>query len=66
MSRSYHNTVLSGKLQQDIRQATDREGGVVSSQTTNALKPGDRLQRSYGRSTRTCRSPLWKTSRAQP
>ena len=26
VSRSYHNTVLSGKLCQDIRLATDREG----------------------------------------
>ena len=27
MDRSYHDTVLSGKLQQAFRRATDREGG---------------------------------------
>ena len=27
LSRSYHYTVLSGKLRQAIRRATDREGG---------------------------------------
>ena len=27
VARSYHNTVLSGKLRQAIRWATDREGG---------------------------------------
>ena len=26
LARRYHNTVLSGKIWQDIRQATDREG----------------------------------------
>ena len=26
VARSYHDTVLSGKLQQTVRQATDREG----------------------------------------
>ena len=27
VARSYHDTVLSGKLPQDVHQATDREGG---------------------------------------
>ena len=33
--RSYHNTVLSGKLRYAVRQATDREGG-------GCLLPGDK------------------------
>ena len=28
---------------------------------TNTLKPGDSLQRFFGRSTQTCVSPSWKT-----
>ena len=31
LARSFHSTVMSGKLQQAVRQATDREGGGVSS-----------------------------------
>ena len=27
VARSYHNTVLSGKLRQAVRQSTNREGG---------------------------------------
>ena len=27
VARSYHNTVFSGKLHQDVHQAPDREGG---------------------------------------
>ena len=50
---SYHDTVLSGKLQPAICWATDREGGGVSSWMTNSRKPGDRLQRSSERSTLT-------------
>ena len=41
-------------------------GYGVSSQTTSALKTGNRLQISSGRSTRTCGSTPWKTQRAQP
>ena len=63
---SYHDTVLSGKLWQAFRWLSDREGGGVSSRMTNAQKLGDRLQRSFERSTRICMSPLWKTPRAQP
>ena len=43
VARSFHKTVISGKLRQAVCWATDREGGGVSSQTTNAQKPGDRL-----------------------
>ena len=57
VERSYHSTVLSGKLQRAVRWATNREGEGVSSQMTNALKPGDRLQRSSGRSTQICEFP---------
>ena len=39
-----------------VRPPTGRGEGV-SSRTTNALKPGDRLQRSYRRSTQTCICP---------
>ena len=46
VARSFHDTVLSGKLRQAVRQATDKEGGGVSSKKTNPRKPGDRLQRS--------------------
>ena len=42
-----------------------RRGEGVSFQRTNALKPGDRLQKSSGRSTRTCVSPPWKTPRVK-
>ena len=57
---SCHDTVLSSKLRQAVLRATDREGGGgVSSRMTNALKSGDRLQRSSGRSTPTCVSPPW-------
>ena len=40
-------------------------GEGVSSRTTNALKPGYRLQRFSRRITRTCMSPLWKIMCAQ-
>ena len=43
VAQSYHDTLLSGKLQQAVRQATNREWGSVSSRMTNAQKPGDRL-----------------------
>ena len=64
VARSYHDIMLSCKLRQAVRRAIDREG--VSSRTTFALKPGDRLQRSSGRSTPTCVPPPWKSPRAQP
>ena len=51
----------SGRL--FVGEPTGRGGGV-SSQMTNARKPGDRLQMSSGRSTWTYVSPLWKTPRA--
>ena len=41
-------------------------GEGVSSRMTNAPKPGDQLQRSSGRSTRTWGLPPWKASRARP
>ena len=55
--------VISGRL--SARQLTGR-GESVSSQMTNAQKPGDRLQRSSGKSTRTCVSPPWKIPCVQP
>ena len=66
VDRSFHKTVLSGKLRQAVRRAPDRQGGGVSSRMINALKPGYRLQSSSGRSTRTCMFPPWKTLRVQP
>ena len=61
VARSFHGTVLLEKLRQAIRRATDREGGGVSSSMTNALKPGDWVQRSSGRSTPTCVTPNGKS-----
>ena len=63
---SYHDTVLSGKLRQTVRRATDRQRGGASSRRTYAQKPGNRLQRSSGRSIRTCVSPLCKNLCVQP
>ena len=48
-----------------VGQPTGRGEGV-SSQTTNAQKPEDRLQRSSGRITHTCGSPHVKKTRVQP
>ena len=45
---------------------TTGRGEGVSSRMTNALKPGDRLLRFSGKSTRTRESPPWKIPRAQP
>ena len=57
---SFHKTVLLGSSgRPSVGQPTGRGEGV-SSQMTNALKPGDRLQRSSGRITRTCMSPRLK------
>ena len=42
VARSYHNTVLSGKLQQAVCRATDREGGgclVLDDQCTKTGRP---------------------------
>ena len=47
-----------------VRKQTGRGEGV-SSWGKNALKPGDRLQMSSGRSTQTCVYPLWKTLHVQ-
>ena len=66
MVRSYHETVLSGKLRYAVCQENNREGEGVSSWMTNALKPGNQLQRLFGRIIRTCMSPLWKTLHVQP
>ena len=55
--------VSSGRL--SIGPPTGRVEGA-SSQTTNAPKLGDQLQRSSGKSTKTCVYPPLKTPRAQP
>ena len=47
---------LVSSVRLSFRQPTGSEEGV-SPRMTNAQKPGDRLQRSSGRSTRTCMSP---------
>ena len=57
MDRSFHETVLLGKLWQAVRQATNREEGGTSSRMTNAQKPGNRLQMPSGRSTLDMRVP---------
>ena len=53
VSRIFHNTVLSVKLQQAVRWATNREGVGCILPDNQCKKTGDRLQRSSGRSTRT-------------
>ena len=65
VARGFHETVLSGKLWQAVHWQLTGRGKGVSSRMTNAQKPGDQLQRSSGRSTRTYVSPPWKTLRAQ-
>ena len=60
ITRSYHDTVLPGMMRQAVHYTTDREGGSVSSRTTNASIPGNWLQRFSGRITRTRESPLQK------
>ena len=57
VSQSFHETVISGKLRQAVRRATNREGVGCPFRTTNALKPGDRLQMYSRRSTRRCVPP---------
>ena len=49
---------LVSSVRLSVRQPTGR-GEVVSSRMTNAQKPGDRLQRSSGRSTRICVLLQW-------
>ena len=66
VSKSYHHTMMSSKLRQAVQLATNREGGRCLLPDDQCTKSGDRLQRSSGRSTWTCMSPPWKTSRAQP
>ena len=42
MARSYHNTVLSGKLRQAVRKATNRKGGgclLLDDQCTKTGRP---------------------------
>ena len=59
VARSYHTMVLSGKLWQAVYWATDMEaGGCLPPDNQCTKKPGERFQRSSGRSTRTCVSPL--------
>ena len=63
IDRSFHGTVLLGKLRQEVRRATNRErGGVVFSRRTSAQTPGEQLQMSSGRNTQTWVYPLCKTS----
>ena len=61
LARSFHITVLSGKLRQEVRRAINREGGGVFSQEMSTQRPGDRLQTLSGRNTLTCMYSLWKS-----
>ena len=40
VARNYQYTVLSGKLRQDVRQATDRKGGVCCLPDDQCTKTG--------------------------
>ena len=53
LERSFHRTVLLGKLRQVVRQYTNREGGGVFYRGTSARRPGNRLRMSSGRNTLT-------------
>ena len=57
VARSFHKTVLSGKLRQAVCRETDKEGGGCLLPGEKCTKLGDRLQMSSGRSTRTCVPP---------
>ena len=58
VARSYHDTVLSGNIRQAVRRETYREGGWCLLPDDQCTKTGDWLQRSSGRSIRTCMYPL--------
>ena len=66
MARSSHETLLSGKFRQDVRRATDREGGgylVPGEKYTNTKQPvADVLWEKHP----DMHVPPWKTPRAQP
>ena len=66
LSLSFYSTVLYANLRQAVWQTTNREGvGCILPDEHDQI-PGDRLQRSSGRSTRIRESPLWKIPRVQP
>ena len=66
MDRSYHNTVLSGKLQQAIHWETDRGQGGCLLQDNQCTKIGRPVAEVLREKHPDMCVPLLKTPRAQP
>ena len=67
VAQSYHDTVLSGKLSQAVRQATDREGGgglLLYYQCMKTGRPVTEVLREKHPDTQV--PPMEKKSRAHP
>ena len=66
MPRSYHDTVLSGKLRQVFRRATEREGGGCLLPNDQCTKTGQLVAEVLWEKQPYMRFPPWKAPRAQP
>ena len=66
VARSYHDTMLSGKLIQAVCQATDREGGGCLLPDDQCTKTGRLVAEVLREKHPGMRAPPWKILRAQP
>ena len=66
MARSFHKKVLLGKLRQDVRQATDREGGGCLLLEYQCTKTGRLVAEVFPEKHPYMRVPPMETPRAQP